>query len=76
MKKSINIYDYIALAVVSAFLVMATSFLMLAADAPIREAGCYLPLLFGAIGTWAAGKAGLVQLAREERANRRTPAAA
>ncbi len=76
MKKNINIYDYIALAVVAAFLVVATSFLMLAADAPIREAGCYLPLIFGALGTWAAGKAGLVQIAREERAARRARAAA
>ena len=76
MKKNINIYDYIAIAVVAAFLVVATSFLMLAADAPIREAGCYLPLIFGALGTWAAGKAGIVQIAREERAARRARAAA
>ena len=76
MKKNINIYDYIAIAVVAAFLVVATSFLMLAADEPIREAGCYLPLIFGALGTWAAGKAGIVQIAREERAVRRARAAA
>ncbi len=76
MKKNTNIYDYIAIAVVAAFLVVATSFLMLAADAPIREAGCYLPLIFGALGTWAAGKAGIVQIAREERAARRARAAA
>ena len=76
MKKNINIYDYIAIAVVAAFLVVATSFLMLAADEPIREAGCYLPLIFGALGTWAAGKAGIVQIAREERAARRARAAA
>lgn len=72
----LKIYDYLALAIVAAFLVVATSFLMLAADAPIREAGCYLPLIFGALGTWAAGKAGLVQIAREERAARRARAAA
>ena len=49
-----NIYTYISLAVVSLMLVVASAFLMTAADAPIRAAGGYLPLIFGAVFTWAA----------------------
>ena len=49
-----NMDAYIMISIVSLMLVVATAFLMTAADAPIREAGMYLPLIFGAIGTWAA----------------------
>ena len=66
----LKIYDYLAVAIVAAFLVVATSFLMLAADEPIRQAGFYMPLIIGAIGTWAAGKAGILEMHYEERARR------
>ena len=67
-KKNIN--NYILTAIVSLVLVVATSFLMTAADEPIRQAGYYLPVVFGAVGTWAAGKAGLLKLDYEERTAR------
>ena len=66
-----NMDAYIMTAIISLILVVATAFLMTAADAPIREAGMYLPLSFGAIGTWAASKAGLLELRHEEDAARR-----
>ena len=65
-----NINTYIVTAIVSLMLVVATAFLMTAADAPIREAGMYLPIVFGAITGWSASKAGLLELDREERAAR------
>ncbi len=65
-----NIYAYILTAIISLVLVVATAFLMTAADEPIREAGYYLPMVFGAVFTWAAGKAGLLVLDYQERANR------
>ena len=49
-------------------MVVATSFLMTAADEPIREAGYYLPVVFGTVTAWAADY--------EERAARRTAHAA
>ena len=64
-----NINTYIVTAIVSLMLVVATAFLMTAADAPIREAGMYLPIVFGAITGWSASKAGLLELDREERAS-------
>lgn len=67
-----NINNYILTAIVSLVLVVATSFLMTAADEPIRQAGMYLPMIFGAVGTWAAGKAGLLELDYEERTARRS----
>lgn len=54
-----NINTYIMISIVSLMLVVATAFLMTAADAPIREAGGYLPLLFGAVFTWSTAKANL-----------------
>ena len=39
-----NINTYILTAIVSLVLVVATSFLMTAADEPIRQAGYYLPV--------------------------------
>ena len=65
-----NIYTYISLAVVSLMLVVASTFLMTAADAPIREAGGYLPLIFGAVFTWAAAKALLMERRREQDRNK------
>ena len=67
-----NINNYILTAIVSLVLVVATSFLMTAADEPIRQAGMYLPMIFGAVGTWAAGKAGLLELDYEEHTARRS----
>ena len=65
-----NIYTYISLAVVSLMLVVASAFLMTAADAPIREAGGYLPLIFGTVFTWAAAKALLMERRREQDRNK------
>ena len=65
-----NIYTYISLAVVSLMLVVASAFLMTAADAPIREAGGYLPLIFGAVFTWATAKALLRERRREQDRNK------
>ena len=67
-----NINNYILTAIVSLVLVVATSFLMTAADEPVRQAGMYLPMIFGAVGTWAAGKAGLLELDYEERTAHRS----
>ena len=71
-----NINTYILTAIVSLVLVVATSFLMTAADEPIREAGYYLPVVFGAVAVWAAGKACVLEIDYEERAARRTAHAA
>ena len=65
-----NINNYIPSGIVSLVLVVATSFLMTAADEPIRQAGYYLPVVFGAVGTGAAGKAGLLKLYYDERTAR------
>ena len=51
-------------------LVVASAFLMTAADAPIREAGGYLHLIFGAAFTWAAAKALLMERRREQDRNK------
>ena len=40
------------------------------ADAPIRAAGGYLPLIFGAVFTWAAAKALLMERRREQDRNK------
>lgn len=71
-----NINTYILTAIVSLVLVAATSFLMTAADAPIREAGMYLPIVFGAVAVWAAGKAGVLEIDHEARTARRSRHAA
>ena len=65
-----NINNSILTAIVSLVLVVATSFLMTAADEPIRQAGFYLPIVCGAVAAWAAGKAGLLDLEYEERTAR------
>ena len=41
---------------------------MTAADEPIRQAGYYLPVVFGVVAAWAAGKAGLLELDYEDAA--------
>lgn len=64
-----NINTYILTAIVSLVLVVASAFLMTAADEPVREAGMILPLVFGAVATWAAGKAGILEINFEERRN-------
>lgn len=55
---------------------VAASFLMTAADEPIRQAGYYLSVVFGAVAAWAAGKAGLLELDYEEPTARRNAHAA
>ena len=71
-----NINNYILTAIVSLVLVVATSFLMTAADEPIREAGYYLPVVFGIVTAWAAGKADVLEIDYEERTARRNARAA
>ena len=71
-----NMDAYIMISIVSLILVVATAFLMTAADEPIRQAGYYLPMIFGAVGTWAASKAGLLELDYEERKAHRSAHAA
>ena len=61
-----NINVYILTAIVSLVMVVATAFLMTAADEPIRQAGMYLPLIFGALATWSASRAGLLEMDCEE----------
>ena len=57
-----NINTYILIVIVSLVMVVATAFLMTAADEPIRQAGMYLPLIFGALATWSASRAGLLEM--------------
>ena len=71
-----NISIQIAVAIVSLVLVVASAFLMTAADEPVRQAGYYLPMIFGAVGTWAASKAGLLELDYEARKAHRSAHAA
>lgn len=71
-----NFNAYVMTAIVSLMLVVASAFLMTAADEPIRQAGYYLPIVFGAVATWAAGKAGLLEMDYEERNARRSAHAA
>lgn len=65
-----NIAAYVIISIVSLVMVVATAFLMAAADEPIREAGYYLPLVFGAVFTWSTAKANLLERDREIRSNR------
>ena len=62
-----NIYTYISVAVVTLAMMVASAFLLTAADAPIREASGYVTLVFGAITTWATAKALLAERDSEER---------
>ena len=45
---------------------VASAFLLTAADAEIRQASGYVTLIFGAIGTWFTAKAMLTEEKREE----------
>lgn len=51
-----NIYTYISVAVVMLVMMVASAFLLTAADAPVRAAGGYVTLIFGAIATWPLPK--------------------
>lgn len=62
-----NIYTYISVAVVMLVMMVASAFLLTAADAPVRAAGGYVTLIFGAIATWATAKAQLAERDNEER---------
>ena len=63
-----NIYTYISVAVVMLVMMVASAFLLTAADAPVRAAGGgYVTLIFGAIATWATAKALLAERDNEER---------
>lgn len=62
-----RIQTYILTAMISFLLAVTTSFLMMAADEPIRQAGFYLPLVFGTVASWAAAKGCLLELRFEER---------
>ena len=66
-----NISTYVMISILSLVLVVATAFLMTAADAPIREAGGYLPLIFGAVFSWSTAKANLMERELEVRNNAR-----
>jgi len=57
-----NIGAYVFVTIVSLVMVVATAFLMTAADEPIRQAGMYLPLIFGALATWSASRASLLEM--------------
>lgn len=56
-----NIYTYISLSLITLILATACSFLMTAADAPIREGGTYLTLILGIVFAWSAHKALLME---------------
>ena len=62
-----SIYTYISVAVVMLVMMVASAFLLTAADAPVRAAGGYVTLIFGAIATWATAKALLAERDNEER---------
>ena len=61
-----NIYTYISVAVVMLVMMVASAFLLTAADAEIRQASGYVTLIFGAISTWFTAKAMLTEEKREE----------
>ena len=67
-----NISIQIAVAIVSLALVVASAFLMTAADEPVRQAGMYLPIIFGAVATWAAAKASFLEMDCEDRKAQRS----
>ena len=62
-----NINTYILIVIVSLVMVVTTAFLMTAADEPVRQAGMYLPIIFGAVATWAAAKASFLEMDYEDR---------
>lgn len=66
-----NINTYILIVIVSLVMVVA-AFLMTAADEPVRQAGMYLPIIFGAVATWAAAKASFLEMDCEDRKAQRS----
>ena len=60
-----NIYTYISVAAVTLMMMVASAFLLTAADAPVREAGGYVTLFFGVLTAWAVTKALLAERERE-----------
>lgn len=66
-----NVHIQLMTAVISLLLTVAAAFLMTAANAPIREAGMYLSILFGAVFTLSSAAALLTQ----QRPARRTKSA-
>ena len=67
-----NIGAYVFITIVSLVMVVATAFLMTAADEPVRRAGMYLPIIFGAVATWAAAKASFLEVDYENRKAQRS----
>ena len=67
-----NINTQVVIAIVSLVLVVASTFLMTAADEPVRQAGMYLPIIFGAVATWAAAKASFLEMDCEDRRAQRS----
>ena len=65
-----NINTYILIVIVSLVMVAATAFLMTAE--PVRRAGMYLPIIFGAVATWAAAKASFLEMDYEDRKAQRS----
>ena len=61
-----NIQIYLLAAVVALLMMVASAFLLTAADVEIRQASGYVTLIFGAIGTWFNAKAMLTEEKREE----------
>ena len=56
-----NIYTHISIAVVTFLMMVASTCLMTAPEAPIREGGGYAALIFGVITVWAITKAMLME---------------
>ena len=56
-----NIQIYLLAAVVALLMMVASTCLMTAPEAPIREGGGYAALIFGVITVWAVTKAMLME---------------
>ena len=67
-----NINTYILVVIVSLVMVVATAYQKTAADEPVRQAGKYLPIIFGAVATWAAAKASFLEMDYEDRKAQRS----
>ena len=71
-----NIGTYVFVTIVSLVMVVATAFLMTAADVEIRVLANYLTLGWAAVFTVSATRALLLERDHEVRANRKSHAAA
>ena len=71
-----NIGTYVFITIVSLVMVVATAFLMTAADVEIRVLANYLTLGWAAVFTVSATRALLLERDHEVRANRKSHAAA